>query len=129
MDLKALPENFWLYGVQSCCRLGLVYSPISLSCRWELNLPYGLRPDYSDKVEAELENATLVGVNVLSYATGKELKQKLQSILVLDEVKATTPTDRGVFVLPQLQHNAAADDAPEAITNLIEWMNKENPFA
>ncbi len=67
-------------------------------------------------------------MNVLSYATGKELKQKLQSILVLDEVKNLTPTDRGVFVLPQLQHNAAADDAPRAITNLIEWMGKENPF-
>ncbi len=128
VDLNAMPEDFWLYGVQSCCRLGLVYSPISLSCRWELNMPYGLRPDYSAKVQGELDNATLVGVNVLSYATGKELKQKLQSILVLDEVKDTTPTDRGVFVLPQLQHNAAADDAPRAITNLIEWMGKENPF-
>ena len=128
VDLKAMPEDFWLYGVQTCCRLGLVYSPISLSCRWELNTPYGLRPDYAPNVQAELDNATLAGVNVLSYATGKELKQKLQSILVLDEVKNLTPTDRGVFVLPQLQHNAAADDAPRAITNLIEWMGKENPF-
>ncbi len=128
VDLKALPENFWLYGVQSCCRLGLVYSPIPLSCRWELNIPYGARPNYGPKIQAELDNTTLLGVNVLSYVTGKELKQKLQSILVLDEVKNLTPTDRGVFVLPQLQHNAAADDAPRAITNLIEWMGKENPF-
>ncbi len=128
VDLKAMPEDFWLYGVQTCCRLGLVYSPISLSCRWELNTPYGLRPDYAPNVQAELDNATLAGVNVLSYATGKELKQKLQSVLVLDEVKNLTPTDRGVFVLPQLQHNASADDAPRAITNLIEWMGNENPF-
>ncbi len=128
VDLKAMPEDFWLYGVQSCCRLGLVYSPISLSCRWELNMPYGAGPDYPATVQSQLDNATLAGVNVLSYATGKELKQKLQSILVLDEVKNLTPTDRGVFVLPQLQHNAAADDAPRAITNLIEWMGKENPF-
>lgn len=128
VDLKALPENFWLYGVQSCCRLGMVYSPIPLSCRWELNIPYGIRPNYGPKIQAELDNTTLVGVNVLSYVTGKELKQKLQSILVLDEVKNLAPTDRGVFVLPQLQHNAAADDAPKAITNLIEWMAKENPF-
>ena len=84
--------------------------------------------DYKPKIQAELDSATLVGINVLSYVTGKELKQKLQSILVLDEVKNLTPTDRGVFVLPQLQHNAAADDAPRAITNLIEWMGKENPF-
>ena len=128
VDLKALPENFWLYGVQTCCRLGLVYSPMPLSCRWQLNIPYGVRPNYGPKIQAELDNTTLLGVNVLSYVTGKELKQKLQSILVLDEIKDLTPTDRGVFVLPQLQHNAAADDAPEAITNLIEWMGKENPF-
>jgi Domain of unknown function (DUF4159)/Prenyltransferase and squalene oxidase repeat len=128
VDLKSLPENFWLYGVQSCCRLGLVYSPMPLSCRWELNIPYGARPNYEPKIQAELDNITLLGVNVLSYVTGKELKQKLQSILVLDEIKDLTPTDRGVFVLPQLQHNAAADDAPQAITNLIEWMGKENPF-
>lgn len=128
VDLKALPENFWLYGVQSCCRLGLVYSPIPLSCRWQLNIPYGIRPNYGPKIQAELDNTTLLGVNVLSYVTGKELKQKLQSILVLDEVKNTAPTDRGVFILPQLQHNAAADDAPQAVTNLIEWMAKENPF-
>ncbi len=128
VDLKAMPKDFWLYGVQTCCRLGLVYSPISLSCRWELNSPYGARTDYKPAIQAELDNATLTGINVLSYATGKELKQKLQSILVLEEVKNMTPTDRGVFVLPQLQHNAAADDAPRAITNLIEWMGKENPF-
>jgi hypothetical protein len=91
-------------------------------------MPYGVGRDYTPKIQTELDNATLVGVNVLSYVTGKELKQKLQSIMVLDEVKNLTPTDRGVFILPQLQHNAAADDAPRAITNLIEWMGKENPF-
>ncbi len=128
VDMKAMPEDFWLYGVQTCCRLGMVYSPISLSCRWHLNLPYGEQPSYPEPIKAELDNATLAGINVLSYATGKELKQKLQSVLVLDEIKSDAPTDRGVFVLPQLQHNAGADDAPRAISNLIEWLGKENKF-
>ncbi len=128
VDLKSMPEDFWLYGVQTCCRLGMVYSPISLSCRWHLNLPFGVMPEYPDKIIQELDNATLVGVNVLSYATGKELKQKLQSVLVLNEIKNTAPTERGVFILPQLQHNAGADDAPRAVSTLIEFMGNENPF-
>jgi Domain of unknown function (DUF4159)/Prenyltransferase and squalene oxidase repeat len=128
VDIKAMPENFWLYGVQTCCRLGMVYSPISLSCRWQLHMPYGLMPDYNEKVKNQLDNTTLTGINVLSYVTGKELKQKLQSVLVLNEIKNTAPTDRGVMIVPQLQHNAGADDAPRAVSTLIEYLGRENPF-
>lgn len=123
-----LPEGAWLYGVQTCCRLGVVYCPISLSCRWELNLPYGDKPDYSESVQRELDTATKIGINVLSYATGKELKQKLDSVSILEEVVQETSTDRGLFVMPVLKHNAGADDASRAVPNLIEWLNKENPF-
>ncbi|MEZ6136764.1 MAG: DUF4159 domain-containing protein [Pirellulaceae bacterium] len=123
-----LPEGAWLYGVQTCCRLGVVYSPLSLSCRWELNLPYGIRPDFSDKVQQDLDTATKIGLNVLSYATGKELKQKLETVTILEEVVQGTSTDRGLFVMPVLRHNAGADDAPRAVPNLIQWLDKENPF-
>ncbi len=128
VDPKDLPEGAWLYGVQSCCRLAVVYCPYSLSCRWELNLPYGNRPDYSPKVQSDLDTATKIGVNVISYATGKELKQKLDTVSILEEVVQRTSTDRGLFVMPVLQHNAGADDAPQATKTLIEWLNQENPF-
>lgn len=123
-----LPPGAWLYGVQTCCRLGVVYSPISLSCRWELNLPYGAKPNFSEAVQKDLDTATKIGINVLSYATGKELKQKLDTVTVLEDVISGLPTDRGVFVLPKLRHNAGSDDAPRAIPNLIQWLDKENPF-
>lgn len=128
VEPKDLPDGAWLYGVQSCCRLGLVYSPYSLSCRWELNLPYGNRPDYSAAVQGDLNTATKIGINVLSYVTGKELKEKLDSVSVLDEVVQQTSTDRGLFVLPKIVHNAGADDAPKSVKTLIEWLNQENPF-
>lgn len=128
VDPKDLPEGSWLYGVQSCCRLAVVYCPYSLSCRWELNLPYGNRPDYSAKVQSDLDTATKIGVNVISYATGKELKQKLDTVSILEEVVQRTPTDRGLFLLPVVQHNAGADEAPRATVTLIEWLNQENPF-
>lgn len=123
-----LPEGTWLYGVQTCCRLGVVYCPTSLSCRWELNLPYGLKPDFTAEVQSELDTATKIGINVLAYATGKELKQKLDAVTVLEEVVRETSTDRGLFVLPVLRHNAGADDAPRTIPTLMEWLDKENPF-
>jgi hypothetical protein len=123
-----LPANSWLYGVQTCCRLGVVYCPITLSCRWELNLPYGIDLKFPRVVKDELDNVTRLGVNVLAYATGKELKQKLDAVTILEEVKQQTRTDRGLFVLPVLRHNAGFDDAPRAVPNLVEWMHKENPF-
>lgn len=123
-----LPSDAWLYGVQTCCRLGVVYAPFSLTCRWELNLPYGAKPDFNARVQSELDAATKIGLNVLAYATGKDLKEKLDTVTVLEEVRTLTPTDRGVFLLPTLRHNAGYDDAAHTISNLIQWLDQANPF-
>lgn len=128
VDAQSLPHDFWLYGVQSCCRLGLVYSPISLSCRWELNAPYGVKAARSTKLKAELDNAMKVGVNVLSYATGKQLKEKLDAVSILEGSLPTPPSDRGTLIIPKLEHGAGANDAPRAIPNLMLWLDRENPF-
>ncbi len=128
VDPKDLPSGSWLYGVQTCCRLGIVFSPYSLSCRWELNSPFGNRARYSQPVQGDVNTATKIGINVLTYATGKQLKDKLETVSVLEEVAQQTSTQRGLFMLPILQHNAGADDAPRAAKTLIEWLNQENPF-
>ncbi|MFN3192607.1 MAG: DUF4159 domain-containing protein [Aureliella sp.] len=126
---EGLPkEDANIYGVQTCCRLGLVYVPYSLSCRWELNMPYGAKPDYSERVQRDLDTATLIGMNVLAYATGKELKEKLDRVTILEEVVDRTPTERGVFFLPKLKHNAGFDDAGKSVKNLIEWLNGTTEF-
>jgi hypothetical protein len=125
---EELPSNAWLYGVQTCCRLGIVYVPYSLSCRWELNLPYGMRREFNARVQGDLDSATKIGINVLAYATGKELKERLDTVTVLEEVTHQFPTDRGVFFLPKLRHNAGFDDAPRAIPNLVQWAYQSNPF-
>ena len=128
VDPKNLPHDFWLYGVQSCCRLGVVYSPISLSCRWELNAPFGIKAERSAKLQAELDNATKIGVNVLSFATGKQLKEKLDAVSILEGNLTPQPNDRGTLVIPKLEHGAGADDAPNALSNLMLWLDRENPF-
>ncbi len=128
VDPKNLPHNFWLYGVQSCCRLGLVYSPISLSCRWELNAPFGLKAARSARLQAELDNATKIGINVLSYATGKQLKEKLDAVSILEGNLPAPPGDRNTLIIPKLEHAGGANDAPRAIPNLLLWLDRENPF-
>lgn len=123
-----LPRNAWLYGVQTCCRLGVVYAPFSLSCRWEQHLPYGKPLDLAPEVQRQLETGTKIGLNVLAYATGKDLKERLDRVTVLEEVRNLAPTDRNVFYLPVVRHGAGFDDAPRASIHLIQWMNQENPF-
>ena len=128
VDPKFLPHDFWLYGVQTCCRLGVVYSPISLSCRWELNAPFGIKAARSTNLQSELDNATKIGVNILSFATGKQLKEKLDAVSILEGNLPSQPGDRGTLVIPKLEHGAGADDAPRALSNLMLWMDRENPF-
>ncbi|QDV21839.1 DUF4159 domain-containing protein [Aureliella helgolandensis] len=125
---KDLPPGAWLYGVQTCCRLGVVYSPVSLSCRWELHPAYGAPVSYPEPVQSELNTFTKMGINVLSYATGKELKEKLDTVTILEDKLPQVPTDRGTFFLPILKHNAGFDDATRTIPNLMQWFGKELPF-
>lgn len=123
-----LPKNTWLYGVETCCRLSVVYCPSSLSCRWELHPAYGKKLPYSDAVKNELENFTKVGLNILAYATGRELKDKLDLVTVLDEQIPKSQFDRNRQFLPVLQHNAGADDVPQAAPKLLQWFGNVRPI-
>lgn len=122
-----LPDGTWLYGVQTCCRLGVVYCPSSLSCRWELNPAFGIQQNHPEAITNELNTFTKIGLNVLSYATGKELKDKLDAVTVLEDQLPATSSDRGVLFVPVLRHSAGADDAPRAIPNLMRWFGQELP--
>lgn len=123
----SLPEDFWLYGVDACCRTSIVYSPISLSCRWELNPPIKFPRDIAANVQAELDNATKVGLNVAAYATGRQLKEKLDAVQIARPESEATQILRGHIAIPKLQHAGGANDAPRAIPNLLQWYRQENP--
>ncbi|GAB5402893.1 MAG: DUF4159 domain-containing protein [Aureliella sp.] len=120
-----LPQNTWLYGVETCCRLSVVYCPSSLTCRWELHPAYGQELDYPEAVQSELENFTKIGLNVLAYATGRELKEKLDLVTVLDDDIPKTQYERNRWFLPVLRHNAGSDDVPQAAPKLLKWLSNE----
>ena len=75
---KHLPNDpeFWLWGLDACCRTSVVYCPRSLSCYWELAHPYR-EAEYPKEVKEQIEQVARIGSNVLAYATSRELKEKL----------------------------------------------------
>ncbi|MEZ6086722.1 MAG: DUF4159 domain-containing protein [Pirellulaceae bacterium] len=119
-----LPPNFWLYGVQACCRTSVVYSPVSLACLWELSDPTG-RKDLPDRWKPSIEAAVQIGQNVIAYATGRKLRDKLDipSVIVPEAGLAESP--RNVLVIPQLEIGAGGDEAPRALPNLLQWMRRQ----
>ncbi len=75
IDPKFLPTGMWLYGIDACCRTSVVFCPQNLSCYWELQRTR--KTEYSPQVAGEIETCVRIGENVLTYATNRELKDKL----------------------------------------------------
>jgi hypothetical protein len=125
VDPKHLPgdSEFWLWGLDACCRTSVVYCPRSLSCYWELAHPYR-EGDYPEAVKSQIEQVARIGSNVLAYATSRELKEKLdRPQIVVSSGSERSP--RGALVVPKLSHGGGADDAPAALTNLLLVMEKQ----
>ncbi|MFO0883475.1 MAG: DUF4159 domain-containing protein [Pirellulales bacterium] len=110
-------KNFWLWGLDTCCRTSVVYCPKSLSCRWELAFPYRALT-LPDGVRGEVDVCARLGANVVAYATNRQLKEKLDRPTVTLNVDKSK-LDLGAFVLPKLSHGGGADDAPNAVNNLL----------
>ena len=119
VDPQHLPKDpeFWLWGLDACCRTSVVYCPRTLSCYWELAQPYR-STNYPEAIKAEIEAVARIGGNVLAYATSRELKEKLDRPQIAPSV-AGGKTPRGALVVPKLSHGGGADDAPAALANLL----------
>jgi len=127
VDIEKMPSDFWLYGMEACCRTSVVFSPISLSCRWELLRPYGFPSRLPQNVLEECQQSTLIGINVATYATGRELKQKLDAVDVIKETSTTFENPRGVTQIPRLAHSGGAEDTPRAVPHLMDLLVRELP--
>jgi len=125
VDAAHLPKDpeFWLWGLDACCRTSVVYCPRSLSCYWELAHPYR-EGGYVKEVKEEIEQVARIGSNVLAYATNRDLKEKLdRPAVVVTSAGGRSP--RGALVVPKLSHGGGADDAPAALSNLLVVMERQ----
>jgi hypothetical protein len=101
-----------LEGISIGCRLGVVYSPIDLTCGWDgHDHPRGLR--------VVINQARQIGANYITYLLGNyQLARFLSTAKVYHEAEAPSRDD---FVMAQLVHEGDWDPDPSAIHNLLRF--------
>lgn len=115
-DQRILPDaKRPLYGVQACCRTSIVYCPADLACLWSW-AQTSQRQRLSQEVRDEVNAVNQLGINVLTYATGRLLREKLDRPQVV-----AAPDERSRFRLtvPKLDHSGGSNDAAAAWNNLL----------
>jgi hypothetical protein len=120
-----------LLGIEYSCRTSVIYAPPpwqddppgNLSCYWEV--ASGREQNYSPKIKAEISGAQAIGINVLAYATNRELKSKDQNFdLKVDDFKHDT-SDRSVMYVAKLRHPGGCDAAPGALPGMLKAIERE----
>ena len=135
VDPSAISEDFWVYGVQACCRTAVFYFPQSVSCRWG----YG---DYllqqSQQVNSDslrdpkgaldqVKNAIHLGENLIAYATGRELKNKLEKRMVLSN-ETVSEVNRSELRIANLALGSDATEAKRTVPNAASLITSSVPI-
>jgi hypothetical protein len=111
-----------LWGIDSCCRTSVVYCPEDLSCHWELaDAPRGR--NYTEAVSQRIQASLSIGANVLTYATSRELKDKLDVDPIRLQVQATE-LPRSSLRVAKLQHGGGSDDAPASLKRMLQMVEQ-----
>ncbi|HEX3725993.1 MAG TPA: DUF4159 domain-containing protein [Pirellulales bacterium] len=107
-----------LWGIDIGCRTSVVFCPDDLSCYWELARA-GRRQPLPDKIAAEVAAVCSMGVNVMAYATNRELKWKFESFTTAQSEKPADHFERGKIYAARLLHPGGCNAAPAAVSNLL----------
>jgi len=121
-----------LWGIEFGCRTSVVYCPPdasgherpSLSCLWELSRP-GRDQQFSPEVRGQVDAGLSIGINVLAYATSRELKFKDPAKPELAGARSRDPFPRGRLYVANLRHMGGCDAAPRALVTLLETAGRE----
>lgn len=119
-------------GINFGCRTSVVYVPPckdekankqrpSLSCLWEVAKPYQREDSYPVSVQRQVDAGLGIGLNILAYATNRELKFKDEIAETIVRKTAASQERRGKLFLGVLNHAGGANSAPRAVINLLEW--------
>ncbi len=113
-----------LYGIDACCRTSVVYCPEDLSCYWELADRQTLEQS-PPAVAQEIKACLTIGANVLAYATNRQLREKLDTPAFVISDGDEKTLDRATIEIVKLSHGGGADDAPNAVSNLLAKAEQE----
>lgn len=112
-----------LWGVEFGCRTAIIYSPNDLSClwdKWTLQDP----PKRPAWLKSMIEKNVRIGVNVVAYATGREVLDKIKQAEVQETGGAADRIERGLLQIAQIRHDGGWDTAPSALRNLLMALNR-----
>lgn len=111
-QLKSPDPDWPVLGVQACCRTSIVYVPRNLTGFWRLNRK-NLLNKFPARVAKQIEYCSQLGVNVASYATGRQLDDKGDRPKIADVIDFKMLAGRNLH-FPKLSHSGGSDDAPNA---------------
>jgi hypothetical protein len=110
-----------LWGIDLGCRTCVAYCPENLSCYWELARPHRERK-YGGDMEARIDAAKKIGVNVLAYATNRDPKFKLD-LPQLAGISQREAFDRAKLYVATVKHSGGGNLAPLALPNLLRYLS------
>ena len=109
------PPELW--GVDFGCRTAIVYAPSDHACRWGA-WNRALKDTYTRPVMTDVVTSMQLGANVISYATGRELLDKLSAPEAVRDSEESLRDNP--LPLARLRHAGGWDAAPGALRNLLK---------
>ena len=106
-----------LWGVDFGCRTAIIYAPFDHACRWNKWMKFD-PPDRQINVKTQIDKSMKLGVNVIAYATGRELADKLQQHQQIPGLADQDTLGRGAVQIARLRHTGGWDTAPNALRRL-----------
>jgi hypothetical protein len=108
------PPELW--GVDFGCRTAIIYAPYDHACRWQKWTRQD-PPERQIAVKTQIDKSMKIGVNIIAYATGRELQDKLQRPKALPPAEVTQ-MQHGQVKIGRLRHTGGWDTAPNALRRL-----------
>jgi hypothetical protein len=83
------------------------------------------RTEIAPTAKSQIETSVRIGQNIIAYATGRELKDKLEKRLLLDS-GPSIKSDRGTVRLAMLGLDAGGEEARRALPNAAAILRKRS---
>jgi hypothetical protein len=113
-----------LYGIDVGCRTSVIYCPDNLGCYWDLDR-IGRKQRYPAAVEDEIRAVRAIGINVMAYATNREVKFKLEIPHIVRDDGKRDALERAKLVVAEVKHGGGSGVAPAALVNLMKQLAAE----
>ncbi len=113
-----------LWGVDFGCRTAIIYAPFDHACRWDKWMRYD-PPRRTAALKTQVDRSMKLGVNVIAYATSRELQDKLQRPKNLSPAELTK-IGGGALTIARLRHTGGWDTAPNALRRLQQALEAVN---